>query len=121
MWALALPTAIAGVVAATLLATSCSGDQRVYGSVPPPPIPSVAVTGSPYLYYLYVHCGIRYANFSGHWWEADTPQPEPSAAHGYEEAYGTMTLISAEHARFQGRGVPTVDFHPYLGTPPACS
>jgi hypothetical protein len=33
----------------------------------------------------------------------------------------STTLVAAGHARFQGDGVPTVDFHPYNGTPPACS
>ncbi|WP_280669098.1 MULTISPECIES: hypothetical protein [unclassified Kitasatospora] len=76
---------------------------------------------SAYPYYLNIHCGIRFADFSGRWWEADTPAPAPTAAGAYTEAYGTMTLIAANHARFQGDGVPTVDFHPYTGTPPACS
>lgn len=110
-------------VAATLLAASCASSlhHQAYGSVPAPAIPSVAVTGSPYVYYLFIHCDIRYANFSGHWWEADTPKPKPTAAQGNSEEYGTMTLISATRARFHGNNGDTIDFHPYTATPPPCS
>jgi hypothetical protein len=112
----------AGVLAALLLAVSCSGSsgQRFYGTVTAPLIPSDAVTGSPYEYYLYIHCGIRYADFSGHWWEADTPQPAPSEAHGYPEDYGTMTLTSASKARFRGDDGDTIDFHPFPDAPAPC-
>ena len=121
LFLLAAPAA--GILAVVLLAESCSGSSHagVYGTVPAPAIPSNAVTGRPYEYYLYIHCGIRYANFSGHWWEADAPQPTPSAAYGYTEEYGTMTLISTARARFRSDDGDTIDFHPYIGTPPACS
>jgi hypothetical protein len=95
--------------------------SHAYGVQARPPVPTAAVSGSAYPYYLYIHCGIRFAYFSGRWWEADSPQPTPSAAGANTEEYGTMTLIDANHARFQGNGLPTVDFHPYAGRPPACS
>jgi hypothetical protein len=84
-----------------------------------PTIPPVAVLGSTYVYYLDVRCGIRYAAFSGHWWEADTPRPAPMS--GYAEERGTMTLISAGHASFRSDDGDTVDFHPIPNAPVPCS
>ena len=117
----ALPALV--LATALLAAAGCSsGQQRqYYGTKPAPSIPAVAAVGSAYPYYLYVHCSIRFAYFDGHWWEADQPRPTPSQAQGEPQAYGTMTLVSQSHARFSGDGVPTVDFHAYQGTPPACS
>jgi hypothetical protein len=113
--------ATAGLAAVLLSVGACSQPHQAYGSQPPPSQPAVVQTGVAYEYYLYVHCEIRYAYFDGHWWEADHPQPTPSAAHDDLEAYGTMTLLDAKHARFSGQGVPTVDFHPFSGRPPGCS
>jgi hypothetical protein len=110
------------LAAALLAAAGCSSAQeKSYGTEPAPSVPAVASVGSAYPYYLYVHCSIRFAYFDGQWWEADQPRPTPSQAQGEPQAYGTMTLVSQGHARFSGAGVPTVDFHLYHGTPPACS
>ncbi|MBR7834726.1 hypothetical protein KDL01_15735 [Actinospica durhamensis] len=116
----AAATTAAGVLV-LLCVGGCSSAHQAYGAQPAPATPTVVATGVAYEYYLYVHCEIRYAYFDGRWWEADHPLPTPSAAHGYPEAYGTMTLVTAEHARFAGQDLPTVDFHPLSGRPPGCS
>ncbi|WP_370084334.1 hypothetical protein [Streptacidiphilus sp. MAP12-16] len=114
-------TLAVATVSTAVLATGCASTHAFYGVRAVPPTPSVVATGSAYPYYLYIHCGIRFAHFAGRWWQADAPGPAPTAAGANTEAYGSMELIDANHARFLGDGVPTVDFHPYTGTPPACS
>jgi hypothetical protein len=75
--------------------------------------------GNAYRYNLSVRCGIDYAFFAGHWWQADKPLPAPSDAHGYPYAYGTMTLLSPSRAKFTWPGVPpVVTFHPTATRPP---
>ena len=121
---LALAVATVATAASAVLVTGCGQtSHQAYGVRAVPPTPTAVATGIAYPYYLQIRCGIRFAQFAGHWWEADSPGPAPSAAGTYPEAYGTMTLIDATHARFQGEGVPTVDFHtyPYDSVPTMCS
>ena len=109
------------VLAAAFLAAAGCAQRPDYGNKPTYSMSAVVAVGTAYPYSLYVHCGIRFAYFDGHWWEADQPRPTPSAAQGEPQVSGTMTLVSQGQARFSGAGIPAVDFHPYHGTPPACS
>jgi hypothetical protein len=81
------------VAAAAILAGSaCSHQpvQSVYaGVMPAVRAPASPAIGRTYSYHLSVRCGIDYAFFAGHWWQADKPLPVPRDAHGYPYAYGT--------------------------------
>ncbi|MEV4508012.1 hypothetical protein AB0K00_03520 [Dactylosporangium sp. NPDC049525] len=73
--------------------------------------PSQAKIGTPYPFDLHVHCGIRYADFTGTWWIADPVQPNyhpTSNYRGLNYVLGTMTLVAPDEARFDG---PAEDLH----------
>ena len=64
----------------------------------PPASPAI---GKAYPYNLSVRCGIHYAFFAGHLWQADKPlRATPSDAHGCPYIYGFMTLLSSGQAKF---------------------
>jgi hypothetical protein len=92
-----------------------------YGTVDDPEI------GTAYEHHLYVHCGIRAAEFGGRWWSAVTPagnnpfpgnrapgQPDPNHLHG------SMTLVAPDLARFEWDG-GSADFAPAAAAPPPCA
>ena len=105
-----------------IAALSGSGPRRRVGSppVPPSPLPSVAASGVAYPFVLEVRCGVGYADFSGRWWRADSPEATPTSPDGYAYEGGTMTLISAVRAEFRRNDGSTMDFLPYPGSPPPC-
>jgi hypothetical protein len=110
--------------AAILAASACSHQpvQSVYaGVMPAVRAPASPAIGRAYSYHLSVRCGIDYAFFAGHWWQADKPLPAPRDAHGYPYVYGIMTLLSPGRARFTWPGVPAVvEFHPTATRPSPC-
>ena len=73
-----------------------------------------------YPYYLDIRCGVGYADFSGHWWRADSPEATPSEPDGHFTQYGTMTLVSAVRAEFRRDDGSTLDVHRLAGSPPPC-
>jgi hypothetical protein len=89
------------------------------GTATGPDRPAVGVA---YPYDLYVHCGIRYARFGGRWWHADPEQAAPREPEiGGVYIRGTMTLASADEARFEGLSQKiTARFVPFAGDPPPC-
>lgn len=76
--------------------------------------PDVAApaVGTPYAYNLLTHCGLSGAEFGGRSWRAVHPAdaPPPGWARPYEP--GTMTLVTADLARFTGSDGTTADFVP---------
>jgi hypothetical protein len=89
--------------------------------------------GVAYPYDLYTHCGIRYAQFGGRWWEVSPPRAEPAARAGADGVTrytgytaGTMTLVGTDVARFvvdvrhAAPDDPVVTFFPASGQPPPC-
>jgi len=107
--------------AAGMLTVPACGHPPVYAGVVARTAPASPATGSAYPYNRPVRCGIDYAFFAGHWWQADKPLPPPGDAHGYPYAYGTMTLLSPGRAKFTWPGEPAVvTFHPTATRPPPC-
>lgn len=79
--------------------------------------PEHPVVGVAYPYDLYVHCGIRHAKFGGRWWHAVPERPGQLGPY----TPGTMTLVSADHARFDAADPRvTVDFQPATDVPIPC-
>ena len=74
--------------------------------------PKHAVIGTPYPFDLMIHCGIRYADFSGAWWQADPVQlsyrPKKQDWRSLQYARGIMTLVGPNEARFD---VPDEGLH----------
>jgi hypothetical protein len=109
------------VAAAGLLALSACSEPVYSGVTAMPNPPDSPKVGHAYPYHLLIRCGIDYAFFAGHIWQADKPLPAPSDAHGYPYAYGDMTLLSPGRAKFTWPGKPeVVTFHP-TATPPRCT
>jgi hypothetical protein len=98
---------------------------RVAVSVAPPVAASVAPTGGSadhpvigvaYPFEMFTHCGIRWADFGGRSWLAVHPT---SAQFQPNETAGTMTLVSADAARFDYAG-GAVEFTPATPRAPSC-
>jgi hypothetical protein len=91
-----------------------------YGTVDSPEV------GVAYEYHLYIHCGVRAALFGGRWWLAIQPgplNPPPVAGPtaivtGY--LTGSMTLLAADHARFDWDS-GTAEFTPAQSEPVPCT
>jgi hypothetical protein len=65
--------------------------------------PRQATIGTPYPFDLYIHCGLRNADFAGRWWQADPVDLNYQPRMHYRDAAyvpGTMTLVAADEARF---------------------
>jgi hypothetical protein len=100
----------------------------VTGGPPAPPGTNLATgpdspaVGNSYRYDLFVHCGIRYAQFGGRWWRADPMQPEPMTTYGGGlYVPGTMALVTADEARFTSDTPKvTATFRPLAGDPEPC-
>ena len=106
-------------------AGSAATDPTTRGPVTAPRTgPDGPVAGQRYPYDLYVHCGIRYARFGGRWWHAEVERPAPPPRPSRDGNYvtGTMTLVSADRARFDSDDPPlTVDFRPLAGALDPCA
>ncbi|MGW7262179.1 hypothetical protein [Streptomyces sp. NPDC054842] len=79
-----------------------------------------------YPYDLYTHCGIKWAEFGGHWWVLDSVLPGPERVKGEprwqesETLAGYMTLTGPDTAHFDAAGTPTLLFVPSKVDPPGC-
>ena len=111
----ATPTAVRTTVPVPSSVQLIPGQPPVvhHGTVPSPEI------GVAYEHHLYVHCGIRAAQFGGRQWVAVSPtdvppwsgaQPDPNYLHG------SMTLLAPDLARFawDGGGADFVPADPPL-------
>ena len=120
-----LPLAVTCAVAITVLsAAGCSSSSHRVEPTHPQTGPASPSTGVSYPYDLMTHCGVRYAYFNGHWWEADSPsQQDPAKGSNPYTGYiaETMTLVSQTTARFDLPRTLTVTFHPLGGRPQQCS
>lgn len=60
--------------------------------------------GVAYPFNLLTHCGARFANFDGRYWQAVGPEPQPAPLPGGKPAdfytAGTLTLLSPDRLRF---------------------
>ncbi|MGI5242021.1 hypothetical protein [Dactylosporangium sp. CA-139066] len=86
--------------------------------------PKQATIGTPYAFDLFVHCGIRYADFAGSVWQADPVQENyhpKSVYRGLNYVLGTMTLTGPGEARFDApaEGLQ-VTFRPLTGERELC-
>lgn len=110
--------------AIAVLSTGCSSSPHRIDPTHPQTGPASPSPGVSYPYDLMTHCGVRYAYFSGHWWEADSPtQEDPAKGHNPYTGYitGTMTLTSQTTARFNLPHTLTATFHPLGEQPQPCS
>ncbi|GIF23120.1 hypothetical protein Ate02nite_58500 [Paractinoplanes tereljensis] len=91
------------------------------GPAPIPAAPSASPSALAYAHQLYVHCGIRYANFEGRWWQAVHLGEVPMPGQITNYLVGTMTLVDADHATFRSEHPAlSADFIPFVGEPPPC-
>lgn len=87
--------------------------------------PGHPAIGTPYPFDLHIHCGIRYANFGGAWWQAEHMQPNyrPSKQDSRSMTYllGTMTLVGPDELRFDAQDEPLhLTFRPLTGKLEGC-
>ncbi len=97
---------------------------------PPVVLPGTVARPDPgvaYEYHLYVHCGIRAANFGDREWvvASTTSVPRGSGDGGDRQPdinyrRGSMTLVAPDRARFAWDG-GTADFVPATTPPPPCA
>jgi hypothetical protein len=94
----------------------------VYSNAVTPPNAQIGVT---YRYSLLTACGVRYASFAGHSWEADHPLGGPAfnppAGWPSQNALGTVTLINSTRMVFRSAGHSDVTFHSIAGDLPLCN
>ncbi|MGX6607700.1 hypothetical protein ACWKSP_37080 [Micromonosporaceae bacterium Da 78-11] len=118
-----------GVAAAAVVVAVAAGVPAVLARgatdpVRPDPAVAPAASASAIPFDLNTHCGIRYAKFAGRWWQAVPPRPDVTPGTGPGGVYtrGTMTLISADEARFDSTDpVLTARFVPLTtGSPEPC-
>jgi hypothetical protein len=116
-------TAYAAAIA-IVLAAGCSAKSAPFDPTRPRTGPASPTAGVSYPYDLMTHCGVRYAYFAAHWWEADSPrQDDPAKGGNPYTGYvvGTMTLTSQTTARFDLPHGFTATFHPLDAQPQPCS
>jgi hypothetical protein len=93
------------------------------------PHSQAVVVGKPYPFQLYTHCGVEYAvDFDAALWDLADPawqsqngNPPPGIGNPYQG--GTMTLVDADHARFNFSG-GSISFVRHVGpklVPGPCS
>jgi hypothetical protein len=85
--------------------------------------PDAPQIGVAYAFDMESHCGIEWAFFGGHWWQTLPVVPEPkSGSREYTGlTSGSMTLVSADSAKFTAPGLTSVVFHPSGQPTTACS
>jgi hypothetical protein len=84
------------------------------GENEPPTGPGVEI-GRPYLFSLYVHCGVRDAKFDGRWWMANPMLGDnnPPAGWTRDDVIGEMELVEEDLAVFTAKSGTIIEFIPW--------
>jgi hypothetical protein len=129
-----MTTIVRAALLAAAIAAAVSGCTSA--SLAPPPAPQSMATPAPtvapsggsvdapvigvaYPFELFTHCGIRWADFGGRSWAAVHPTSQPYPG-GHNTTAGTMTLVSADVARFD-YAEGTAEFIPAVVEPALCA
>jgi len=87
--------------------------ERFY--LEPPPLGAGVEIGQDYQFSLYVHCGVRDANFDGRRWMADPILGSGSPPRDWtsDDSKGVMELVSEDLARFTSKTGRIIEFIPW--------